>query len=71
MAVVPVPCGQEGYGEANWMYSAMRDDGHVRWFAVASPNTPAPLIRALCAVLADPAPVPRAHLPGPRVGRLA
>ncbi|MEU9777575.1 DUF317 domain-containing protein [Streptomyces sp. NPDC047968] len=55
----------------NWLFAARRyADTSVLWHALATPCTPGHLVNALCAAMADPAPVARTVLPDPCVGRL-
>ncbi|MBQ1123774.1 DUF317 domain-containing protein [Streptomyces sp. B15] len=51
--------------EQSWLLAARnRDRDEALWLTQATPQTPTALIRALCAQLADPAPVPRHREPG-------
>ncbi|WP_241990554.1 DUF317 domain-containing protein [Streptomyces sp. AC1-42T] len=55
----------------NWLFAARRlADTRILWHALATPGTPGHLVNALCAAMADPAPVARTVLPDPCVGRL-
>ncbi|MFI7244829.1 DUF317 domain-containing protein [Streptomyces qinglanensis] len=45
------------------MAARSSDGDEALWLTQATPETPTALIRALCAQLADPAPVPRHHKP--------
>ncbi|MGI5353001.1 DUF317 domain-containing protein [Streptomyces sp. CA-250714] len=50
--------------EQSWLLAARsRDRGEALWLTPAIPQTPTALIRALCAQLADPTPVPRHRKP--------
>ncbi|WP_381832537.1 DUF317 domain-containing protein [Streptomyces monticola] len=72
VVTTPVPPGTDGYGGTSWLLAARRaTDRTVLWMAVAHPNTPTPLMRALCAALTDPAPVPRPRAPALEVGATA
>ncbi|MEV0112557.1 DUF317 domain-containing protein [Streptomyces sp. NPDC050844] len=71
VVVTPVTADEHGDDGASWMLAARRaTDLQVLWLALAHPATPTHLVRALCAEISDPAPVPRHRLPDPEVGEL-
>lgn len=69
-AVVVTP-NTDGEKDAGWLFAARRADcAQVLWYGLAHPDTPAAVIRGLCAELANPAPVPRTIHPGPDTGAI-